>query len=239
MVEHTSNTIIHTCYLQCFLCVLSNFVNLCLKWIPLSKGLQWVTGIACWLERRTHDRNVVSSNPGRSGGRISFSRVNLVYWLSFGVHSTPVLLQWHIKDTGHSAKSTGGRLHLSTHTPLTRQSRSGLTMLLFRQSVGIYQETSSHTTCQGKLGHSCLSSLSHCGLILASKKLGDKFAHHMSLNHCAVIFLLLLFLYCYKDYTKLPRLFPAPVCEHDQPRTYHSLCGCPPVTTNDSNWVNL
>ena len=26
----------------------------------------------------------------------------------------PVLLQWHVKDPGHSAKSTGGRLHLKT-----------------------------------------------------------------------------------------------------------------------------
>ena len=35
----------------------------------------------------------------------------------FGVHFTPVLLQWQVKDPGHSAKSTGGRLHLKTHTP--------------------------------------------------------------------------------------------------------------------------
>ena len=28
----------------------------------------------------------------------------------FGVHSTPVLPQWHVKDPGHSAKSAGGRL---------------------------------------------------------------------------------------------------------------------------------
>ena len=32
---------------------------------------------------------------------------------------------------------------------------------------GLYQETSSHATRQGALGHSRLSSLSHCGLILA------------------------------------------------------------------------
>ena len=28
-----------------------------------------------------------------------------------------VLLQFHVKDPGHSAKSTGGRLKLNTHTP--------------------------------------------------------------------------------------------------------------------------
>ena len=35
----------------------------------------------------------------------------------FGVHSTPVLPQWHIKDPGHSAKCAGGRLQLNMHTP--------------------------------------------------------------------------------------------------------------------------
>ena len=30
-----------------------------------------------------------------------------------------------------------------------------------------YPETSSHATCQGTFGYSRLSSLSHCGLILA------------------------------------------------------------------------
>ena len=55
-------------------------------------------GIACWLERRIRDRKVVSSNPGRSGGRIFFSRVNFVCRLLFGVRSTPVLPQWHVQD---------------------------------------------------------------------------------------------------------------------------------------------
>ena len=63
-------------------------------------------------------------------------------------HPTPVLLQWHVKDPGHSAKSAGDRLHLKTHTPLTQRSRSGLTMPLCRGSVGTYPETSSHETCQ-------------------------------------------------------------------------------------------
>ena len=45
----------------------------------------------------------------------------------------PVVLQLHVKDTGHSAKSAGGRLHLNMRTPL-----SGLTML-FRHSAGTYQ----------------------------------------------------------------------------------------------------
>ena len=48
------------------------------------KGLLYVrhfgniTEIACWSERRTRDRKVASSNPGRRSGRISFSRVKFV-----------------------------------------------------------------------------------------------------------------------------------------------------------------
>ena len=124
-------------------------------------------GIACWLECQTCDWKVASSNPCRRGWRIFFSRVNFVCWLSFGVRSTPVLLQWHVKDPGNSARSAGGRLRTNTHTPLTQRSRSGLTMLLSRHSVETYQETSSHATCQGILSHSFLSSLSHCRQVLA------------------------------------------------------------------------
>ena len=82
---------------------------------------------------------------------------------------TPMLLQWHVKDPSHFAKSAGGRLHLTMHAPLTQQSWSGLTMLLSRRSVSTCPETSSHTTCHGTLGHSHLSSLSHYGLILAQR----------------------------------------------------------------------
>ena len=127
----------------------------------------WQARIVCKLEHRTHDQKIKSSNPGRSGGRIFFLRVNCVCWLLLSVHSTPMLPQWCVKDPGHSAKSAGGRLHLNIHTSLTRRSWSGLTMLLSRQSVGTYQETSPHATCQGTLSHSHLSSLSYCGLILA------------------------------------------------------------------------
>ena len=64
----------------------------------------------------------------------------------------PVLPQWYVKEPGHSINSAGGRLHLNMHEPLTQRSRSGLTRLLSRHSVGTYQEMSSHTTCQGTLG---------------------------------------------------------------------------------------
>ena len=47
-------------------------------------------GIACWyVELWTRNRKVASSNPGWSGRRIFFSRVNFVCWLFFGVRSAP------------------------------------------------------------------------------------------------------------------------------------------------------
>ena len=59
--------------------------------ITHSKNLLYFfqSGLAFWLERRTRDRKVASSNPGRSSGRIFFSRVNFLRWLLFGVRSTP------------------------------------------------------------------------------------------------------------------------------------------------------
>ena len=88
------------------------------------------------VKRRTRDRIVASSSPGRKGGRIFFSIVNFVCLLSFRFRPTPMLPQWHVKDPGHSPESAGGRLHLNMHTPLTQWSRSGLTMPLSRHSVG-------------------------------------------------------------------------------------------------------
>ena len=67
---------------------------------------------------------------------------------SVPIPPSSLLPQWHVKDPGHSAKSAGGRLHLNTHTSVTQQSWSGLTMPLSRNSVGTYPETSSHATCQ-------------------------------------------------------------------------------------------
>ena len=79
-------------------------------------------------------------------------QLNFVCRLLFGVRSNPLLPQWHEKEPGHSTNSAGGRLHLNMHEPLTQRSRSGLTRLLSRHSVGTYQEMSSHATHQGTLG---------------------------------------------------------------------------------------
>ena len=75
----------------------------------------------------TRDQKLASSSPGRRGERIS-SRVNFLCWLLFDVRSTFVLPQLHVKDPCHSTKSARGKLHLNTHTSLTQQSQSGLTM---------------------------------------------------------------------------------------------------------------
>ena len=52
----------------------------------------------------------------------------------------PMLLQWHIKDPSHSAKSAGDQLHLNTHTPSTQRTQSGPIVLLSRHSVETYQK---------------------------------------------------------------------------------------------------
>ena len=96
-----------------------------------------VTGIG-WVESWARYWKVASSSPGRSGERVFFSRVNFLCWLLFGVCSTSALLQWHVKGSCHSAKSTGVRFHLNTHTPITQWSWSGLTMLSWH-SVETYQ----------------------------------------------------------------------------------------------------
>ena len=85
--------------------------------------------MAKFVERWTRDRKVASSNPGRSSGRILFSRVNFLCRLLIGFRSTPVLLPSHVEDPGHSAKSASGRLHVNMHTPLIQGSQSALIML--------------------------------------------------------------------------------------------------------------
>ena len=120
-----------------------------------------------FIERRTRDRKVVSSNPGRNGGKSFLLQISLSVLTLILCPFHPVLPQWHVKDPGHSGKSSGGSLHLTPHIPLTQRSRSGLTMPLSRHSVGTYPERRSHATCQGTFGHGRLSSLRHYGLILA------------------------------------------------------------------------
>ena len=54
---------------------------------------------------------VTPSPSGRSSRKIFFFRINFVCWLLFSVCFSPILLHWHVKDPGHSARSAGGRFH--------------------------------------------------------------------------------------------------------------------------------
>ena len=53
------------------------------------------------VERQTGDQKVASSSPGRSGGRIFYSRVNFPWWLT-QCPLRPVLPQWYVKDPDHA-----------------------------------------------------------------------------------------------------------------------------------------
>ena len=107
--------------------------------------------VAQLIERYTHDQKATGSIPGRSCGENFFSRANSVWTLIQCLFQPCVTT---VERKSHSAHSAGGRLHLSTHTPLTHWSRSGLTMLC-RHSVGI---------CQGnKLTQLCTPGSVHSG----------------------------------------------------------------------------
>ena len=85
----------------------------------------YIGGIACWLESRTCDKKVESSNPGRSSWTIFFSsQFCVLILIRYPLHSRVTAVAR--KRPGHSAKSAGDRLHQNTHTPLTQRSRSGL-----------------------------------------------------------------------------------------------------------------
>ena len=76
-------------------------------------------GTTQWIERRTRDWKVEGLNPCRSGGRISFSRVNFLCWLLFWYpfhprvttvarKKMPVILP-NVQVTGYSST----RMHLT------------------------------------------------------------------------------------------------------------------------------
>ena len=55
--------------------------------------------------------------PARAAGEFSSPGSTFCADSYFGIRSTPVLPQQHVKDPGHSAKSADGRLQLNTHAP--------------------------------------------------------------------------------------------------------------------------
>ena len=75
-------------------------------------------GMAQWLKRRTRDRKVAGSSPGRGGGRRFFCCVNFLCWFLFRYPFQPRVTAVARKNPGRSAKTAGGRLQrLNTHAP--------------------------------------------------------------------------------------------------------------------------
>ena len=54
--------------------------------------------------------------PAGAAGEFSSPESTICADFYFGIRSTPVLPQQHVKDPGHSARSAGDRLQLNTHT---------------------------------------------------------------------------------------------------------------------------
>ena len=135
--------------------------------LPHDEKSTVTTGTAHRIECQTRDQKVVSLNPGKK------------WWENFLLRSqlcvlTVILCPFHPHVTIVACKKPQSfcqkcrwQVTPNMHTSSTQRSQSGPTMTLSRHSVGTHQETSSHATRQGIFGHSCLSSLSHCGLILA------------------------------------------------------------------------
>ena len=63
------------------------------------------------------ERSRVRIPAGAAAGEFSSPGSTFCADSYFGIRSTPVLPQQHVKDPGHSAKSAGDRLQLNTHTP--------------------------------------------------------------------------------------------------------------------------
>ena len=88
--------------------------NTCWKIVtPTTDG----AGIAQWLEHRTRDRKVLGSRPGRSGGRIVFSRVYLSVVTLISVSVPPRVTAVAHKRSRSFCQKCRWLLQLNTHTP--------------------------------------------------------------------------------------------------------------------------
>ena len=118
------------------------------------------------VERRTRGRKVVSSIPDRSADKIFFSRVKFLCWL--------IRCPFHSRFTAEAWKIWRSfcqkcRWQATPKHAYTRDStKSEWTDYAVQAECGDLSGTSSH----GTIDHSRLSSLNHCGLILAPQKSG-------------------------------------------------------------------
>ena len=112
---------------------------------------------ACWLEHRTCDKRLHVWIPAGAAQESYSPESTLCADSLFGVLSTPVLPQWHVKVPSHSAKSADGRLHLNRHTPMTQ----------FPSIVWEPMRKWAYTQLIREHSATAVCLLSHCGLILA------------------------------------------------------------------------
>ena len=133
----------------------------------------WVGGGGVWIarsvERRACDRKVAGSIPGRTSGRLFFSRVSfLCLTLTRCPFHPCVTAVARKRPRSFCQKSrwqvTDKRACTLDPTKSERADYVGIVWELIR-------ETNSHVTRQGTLVHSRLNSLSHCGLIIGLKKI--------------------------------------------------------------------
>ena len=100
------------------------------------------------VESRTSHRKVASSNPGLSGGRIFFSsRLSVLTLIRCPFHPRVTIVAR--KRPRPFCQKCRWQVTPKYAYTLDQRSRSGLTMLMCRHSVGTYPETSSRATCQG------------------------------------------------------------------------------------------
>ena len=86
-------------------------------------------------QRRTRDRKVASSSPGRNGMEIFISSdLSVLTLIRYPFH--PRVTAVTSKTPRSFCQKRTRQLHLNTHTPLTQRGRSGLTRPLSRYSVG-------------------------------------------------------------------------------------------------------
>ena len=121
----------------------------------------------------TRDRKVAGSSPDKSGGRIFFSRV-LTLLFSFCADSNLVSVPPHVTAVARKrhrqfCQKCRRQVSLKHAYTLDPTKSKWADYAVQAQCGNLSQKTSSHATHHKTLGHSHLSSPSHCWLILAQK----------------------------------------------------------------------
>ena len=89
----------------------------CCECCRIAQGSYVGSGDSLVVEHHTPDRKVLGLSPGRSGGRFFFIQASFLCWLLFQYPFHRCVTAVACKISGHSAKSTSGRLQLNRHVP--------------------------------------------------------------------------------------------------------------------------